>query len=138
MKTTLALILSTLVSTAYSQCKVAMDEVDAFTGKRTVALKGDYLGTLVQVAARIDSSYYLYLSTHQDVGCSQTGQSQVWFKLDDGTIIQLPHVGSLNCKGSFTIKLDDYIAELKTHNVTTIRLIGSRSEERRVGQERPH
>ena len=126
------------VSSAWAQCKVASDGVDEFTGKRTVILKGGYVGAVLQMLVKSDSSYFLYLSTAQDVGCARTGESKVLMKLDDGSVIDLVHVGKLNCKGTFTIKVDDYMEELTSHNVTTIRLIGTRSqhtEELKKGQD---
>ena len=125
--TALVILLVFSASTSYAQCKVRSDKVDEFTGKRTILLKEDRMGNSIVFIYKSDSSYYVTFWAGE-IGCAVTGKSKVLLKMADDSIIELPHVGKLNCKTSplITINVSLYFDELTTLEVTKIRFQGSR------------
>ncbi len=135
MKTTILLIgLLCLLTKGYSQCDYYINEVDEFTGQTEKATKYEVIGkdkTRRKLKARVASvgeEVILFLSYYGDLGCVASKSTAI-LKLESGEMIELKHVGKIDCDdvGLFTLRLEpDEVETLKSNHVTKARLTGTK------------
>lgn len=112
-----------------AQCSVLTNEVDEFTGKKTILMKQQYMGNAFVTVGKYDSTYIISF-IGGDVGCSVTGKSKVLLKMSDDSILEFLHVGRLDCKGSTSIVVDatPFFDELTSNDISAIRIVGSQGQ----------
>jgi hypothetical protein len=112
----------------------AVNELDEFTGlvkksiKPTVIGKSDKKKTLYGGVGQSGEYYTLYLMYIGDLGCMSNDRSTAIIKFTDDSTIELTHVGKTDCssdKMTFGAMVDDHLDELRTKQVTRIRLTGT-------------
>lgn len=130
MKTLLLPMLLLCLHGTFAQCKVKEQSIDEFTGKKYTILKEGYVGNLVAIVSKSDSSYFVML-IGRDLGCSVTGKSKAMLKMEDGSILEFIHVGKTSCSGytGLLLRVNNEIDALLTNRVTTVRLVGSTSQQ---------
>lgn len=122
----MTLLFTALSLTSFCQCKYLINKKDEFTGAMEKQLELTVVGRGVYASVgRTDSTYYVTFAGN--VGCTSQGQSKLYIKFIDETILTLTHQHKTSC-GEHAIFVADVthdIDVLLTKSVLKARLSGT-------------
>jgi hypothetical protein len=118
--------LAIALTSSYGQCKFVKNETDEFNGSRIKQLEVTSIGKQVWASVYHVDSLYLF-SVGADVGCVNQ-ESTLYLKLETGKVLELKHIGDVNCNmvASIAVDISDYVKELLASKVVKLRLQGTK------------
>lgn len=123
----LLIILVFLPLIGIGQCKYEKNEIDEFTGKTNKQTKWERIASKNVMAVVVQLDDMIGLLIAGDIGCVNNNSS-AYFKFQDDSVIQLAHLGQIDCGSivSLILPLDDENLQLlATKPIAKIRLVGT-------------